>query len=290
MDQGFRYVQVYTGDTLEPVERRRRGIAIEPMTCPANAFRTGTDVIRLEPGGSWRGRWGISVREGSVMVEQAHVVVVGGGFAGLGCAHELAKHPHHARVTLIDRHDYHQFLPLLYQVATFAAGRRRRRGRPPRALRSITIRSRSMHGRRDRGRPGCTVGNLGDGRTIDGDYLVLAAGSQANFFGTPGAEHAFPLYSLDDARRLRARILELFEDADRDHSLVDKGALTFVVVGAGATGTEVAGALADLVHEVLPTRFPSLAPAQCSGHHRRRRQGRARAVLAQGARLRARRP
>ena len=53
------------------------------------------------------------------MVEQAHVVIVGGGFAGVGCAHELAKHPHHARVTLIDRHDYHQFLPLLYQVATF---------------------------------------------------------------------------------------------------------------------------------------------------------------------------
>ena len=53
------------------------------------------------------------------MVEQAHVVIVGGGFAGLGCAHELAKHPHHARVTLIDRHEYHQFLPLLYQVATF---------------------------------------------------------------------------------------------------------------------------------------------------------------------------
>ena len=65
MDEGFRYVQVYTGDTLDPVERRRHGVAIEPMTCPANAFRTGTDVIRLEPGGSWRGRWGISVKEGS---------------------------------------------------------------------------------------------------------------------------------------------------------------------------------------------------------------------------------
>ena len=64
---------------------------------------------------------------------------------------------------------------------------------------------------------------LDDGRTIDGDYLVLAAGSQANFFGTPGTEHAFPLYSLDDARLLRARILELFEDAERDHSLVDQG-------------------------------------------------------------------
>ena len=65
MEEGFRYVQVYTGDTLDPVERRRHGVAIEPMTCPANAFRTGTDVIRLEPGGSWRGRWGISVKEGS---------------------------------------------------------------------------------------------------------------------------------------------------------------------------------------------------------------------------------
>jgi galactose mutarotase-like enzyme len=60
MDEGFRYVQVYTGDTLEPPARRRRGIAVEPMTCPANAFRTGEDLIRLEPGTTWRGDWGIS--------------------------------------------------------------------------------------------------------------------------------------------------------------------------------------------------------------------------------------
>jgi aldose 1-epimerase len=60
MDEGFRYVQVYTGDTIEPVERRRRGIAIEPMTCPANAFRSGVDLIRLEPGATWRASWGIS--------------------------------------------------------------------------------------------------------------------------------------------------------------------------------------------------------------------------------------
>ena len=65
MDARFRYLQVYTGDTLEPEERRRQGIAIEPMTCPANAFRSGVDLIGLEPGGSWRGRWGISVEEGS---------------------------------------------------------------------------------------------------------------------------------------------------------------------------------------------------------------------------------
>jgi aldose 1-epimerase len=64
VDRGFRYLMVYTGDTLEPAARRRAGIAIEPMTCPPNALRTGIDLIDLEPGGSWRGRWGISVAEG----------------------------------------------------------------------------------------------------------------------------------------------------------------------------------------------------------------------------------
>jgi galactose mutarotase-like enzyme len=65
MDRRYRYVQIYTGDTLQPSDRRRRGIAIEPMTCPPNALRSGVDVIRLEPGGAWRGRWGISMEEGS---------------------------------------------------------------------------------------------------------------------------------------------------------------------------------------------------------------------------------
>jgi len=60
MDERFGYVQVYTGDTLEPADRRRRAIAIEPMTCPPNALRTGTDLIRLEPGGSWRADWGVN--------------------------------------------------------------------------------------------------------------------------------------------------------------------------------------------------------------------------------------
>jgi aldose 1-epimerase len=60
MDERFRYVQIYTGDTLEPVDRRRRGVAIEPMTCAANALRSGADVIRLDPGESWDGSWGIS--------------------------------------------------------------------------------------------------------------------------------------------------------------------------------------------------------------------------------------
>jgi NADH:ubiquinone reductase (H+-translocating) len=175
------------------------------------------------------------------MVEQAHVVVVGGGFGGLGCVHELAKHPHHARVTLIDRHDYHQFLPLLYQVATFELA-----GDDVGVDLSELVRRDDsvefVRGDVTAADPDTRSVTLDDGRTIDGDYLVLAGGSQANFFGTPGTDHVYPLYSLDDARRLRSRILELFEGAERDR-------------------TEVAGALADLIHEVLPSRFPSLAPA-----------------------------
>ena len=94
----------------------------------------------------------------------------------------------------------------------------------------------------------------------DGGFLILfeedssarsvAAGSRANFFNTPGAEqHAFPLYSLLDAERLRSRILQVFEDANREPSLLDEGALNFVIVGAGPTGVEMAGALADLIRD-----------------------------------------
>jgi len=89
---------------------------------------------------------------------------------------------------------------------------------------------------------------------------VLAAGSQANFFNTQGAEqHSFPLYSLEGAERLRSRVLSVFEDADRDPGLVEKGALNFVVIGGGPTGTELAGALADMINLTLPREYPDLA-------------------------------
>ena len=196
------------------------------------------------------------------MTEQAHVVIVGGGFAGIGCAHELAKHPHHARVTLIDRHDYHQFLPLLYQVATFQlAGRRRRGWAQPSCTSGATAVEVVAGARSTSADPAARAVTLDDGRTIEADYLVLAAGSQANFFGTPGVEHAFPLYSLDDARRLRARILAVVRGRRaRPARSIDAGGLTFVVVGAGATGTEVAGALADLIRDVMPSRFHEPRP------------------------------
>ena len=81
---------------------------------------------------------------------------------------------------------------------------------------------------------------LDDGRAIDGDYLVLAAGTK-NFFGTPGIDHVYPLYRSMTRGGSDRRILELFEGAERDRTEVERGALTFVVVGAGATGTESPG-------------------------------------------------
>ena len=185
-----------------------------------------------------------------------HVVVVGGGFGGLGCARELAKHD--VRVTLVDQHNYHQFQPLLYQVATAQLAtadiafdiRQGFRKHPNADVKMGTVVSAD---------PDARSVTLDDGKTIAGDYLVLAAGSQPNFFGTPGAEHAFPLYSLDDAQRLRSRIIAVFEDADKDPSLIDRGALTFVIVGAGATGTEIAGALSEMIRDVMPTEYHDLA-------------------------------
>jgi NADH dehydrogenase len=189
--------------------------------------------------------------------ETKHVVVVGGGFAGLGCARELAKHDH-IRTTLIDKHNYHQFQPLLYQVATAQLAatdiafdlRQGFRKHPNVDVKMAEVVSTD---------PDARSVTLDDGKTVAGDYLVLAAGSQPNFFGTPGSEHTFPLYSLDDAQRLRSRILAVFEDADKDPSLIERGALNFVIVGAGATGTEVAGSLSEMIRDVMPSEYHDLA-------------------------------
>jgi NADH dehydrogenase len=98
------------------------------------------------------------------------------------------------------------------------------------------------------------------GNEIAYDYLVLAGGSSVNYFNTPGAaEHAFPLYTLTDAVKLRNRIIEQFEAADREPALIKEGALNFVIVGAGPTGVETAGALADLFYNLLPHDYHQLA-------------------------------
>src|SRR5262245_59736957 len=191
---------------------------------------------------------------GSAMNEEKpSVVIVGGGFAGVGCAKELAKHDF--AVTLIDRNNYHQFQPLLYQVATAELSV----NDIARPLRAIFKKSPTVHVHRAEvtdvdptTRTVCTA----DGHTFTGDYLVLAAGSQPNFCGTPGAsEHAFPLYTVPDARALRTRLLSALEDVVANPARVEQGALNFVIVGAGPTGVETAGAMADAINKVIPHRY-----------------------------------
>jgi len=186
-----------------------------------------------------------------------HVVIVGGGFAGVNCAKKLAEHPE-VRITLIDKHNHQQFQPLLYQVAAgFLAP-----SNVAYSLRNMLVRHPNVEVQMDE----IVSADLNNravtgagGKTYHGDFLVLAAGSQANFFGTPGADkHSYPLYSLHDAELLRSRILAVLEAANRDQSLVDKGALNFVLVGAGPTGTEMAGTLGDMIHHALREEYPSL--------------------------------
>jgi NADH dehydrogenase len=194
---------------------------------------------------------------------ETHAVIVGGGFAGVACAKQLQDHPG-VRATLIDKNGFHQFQPLLYQVATAEltpADIAFDLDEMFQATETVTVRVAEVTAI-DPVQHSVTTGA---GDVIDGDILVLAAGAQPNFFHTPGAdEFAFPLYSLSDAERVRSRILQIFEDVAEHPHLIDSGALNFVVVGAGPTGVEIAGALAELVHDVMPHRYHDmdLSPAQ----------------------------
>ena len=191
------------------------------------------------------------------MSNAPHVIIVGAGFGGLGVAEQLAHVP--VEVTLIDQHDYHTFQPLLYQVATSLLNAEDV-GAPIRGLfrhqdnvtfHMVTVTRVDM--------PGHKI-QLSDGKHVSYDYLVLAGGATVNYFNTPGAaEHAFPLYTLMNAVKLRNRILERFEAADRDPTLIEEGALNFVIVGAGPTGVETAGALSDLFYNLLPRDYHQLA-------------------------------
>lgn len=185
------------------------------------------------------------------------VVVIGAGFGGLAVARGLDGAP--VDVTVVDRHNFHTFQPLLYQVATAGlnaadvayAVRGILRGTANACFRQGTVTAVDW----DAGE----IELDGGAGHLPFDHLVVAAGATANFFGIDGAaEHSRPLYTLDDAVALRNHVLRRFEAADADPSLIDDGALTFVVVGGGPTGVEVAGALAELFDVVIRRDFPTL--------------------------------
>jgi NADH dehydrogenase len=167
-----------------------------------------------------------------------------------------------ADVVLVDAHDYHTFQPLLYQVATdlletTAVGHPLRdlfHDQPNARVHQATVTGVDLAAKQV---------SFEEMAPIDYDYLVLALGAGVTFFGTEGAaEHSFPMYTLADAVRLRGHLLERWQAADRDPSLLEDGALNVVVVGGGATGIESAGALAELYRENFAGDYPDVKPEQ----------------------------
>lgn len=192
--------------------------------------------------------------------ELPHVIIIGCGFGGLEAARSLAGAP--VRITLLDRSNHHLFQPLLYQVATAGL-----------SAPSIAAPIRHML-RRQRN---CTVlmaevtgiakaarrVSLADGQQLTYDALIVASGATHSYFGRDEwAEHAPGLKTLADAFKLRARLLSAFERAETLASPAERQPwLNFVVIGAGPTGVEMAGTLAEIAHHTLRDEFRRIDPA-----------------------------
>jgi NADH:ubiquinone reductase (H+-translocating) len=184
------------------------------------------------------------------------VLILGGGFAGVGAAQALKDAD--AEVALVDRHDYHTFQPLLYQLATGLL-----------ETTAVGHSLRDLVGHEDN-----TTVKRGNVNAVDldarevrfddlppmtYDFLVFGLGAEVNFFGTEGApEHAFPMYTLPHAVNLKDHLLGRWDAADHDPSLVGDGALNVVVVGGGPTGVETAGAVAELYRSELVDDYPDV--------------------------------
>lgn len=183
-------------------------------------------------------------------------MIAGAGFAGLAAARRLAHAP--VDVLLLDRNNYHVFWPLLYQVGT-AALESSEIAYPIRSAVSDMPNVQFRMGALQELYPSRKV-LVADGRELHYDQLILALGSSAFFLDIPGAEeHAVPLKSLEDGLELRNQILSRFELAATEHDEERRRALlTFVIVGAGATGVEFAGALAELVRSLLRSDYREL--------------------------------
>ncbi len=192
------------------------------------------------------------------VTEMPHVVVVGGGFGGLSAASELAKEGF--RVTLLDRHPYNTFQPLLYQVATGGLNA----GDVTYSLRFFAARLKI------RFRCTTVVGvdhdarevECDDGVKIGYDYLIIATGITTNHFGIPGAaENTMSMYTRPDALKVRDTIFGAIEKIASASDLLT-GSFTVVIVGGGATGVEMAGQLAELRNHAIPMVYPELNPAR----------------------------
>ncbi|MFH1465701.1 MAG: NAD(P)/FAD-dependent oxidoreductase [Pseudomonadota bacterium] len=189
-----------------------------------------------------------------------HVLIVGAGFAGLYAARALARQP--VRVTVMDQRNHHLFQPLLYQLATAglqpsdiaAPTRQILRGMPNVTVlmgraRAVDLQARQVH--------------LSE-RSLGYDYLVVAAGATHDYFGHPEwARHAPGLKSIEDALEIQGRVLLAYEAAERETDPERRRAwLTFVVVGAGPTGVELAGALGEIAHRTLARDFKNFDPRE----------------------------
>jgi NADH dehydrogenase len=188
--------------------------------------------------------------------DRPRVLILGGGFAGVGAARSLKDAD--ADVVLVDQRDYHTFQPLLYQVATgrmepVEVGHALRdffHEQPNVAVHQATVTGLDVERREV---------EFAEMEPLRYDYLVLGLGATVNFFGTRGApEHAFPMYTLSDAMRLREHVVRAWEASDRDPSLIDDGALNVVVVGGGPTGVESVGALAELYRTNFSKDYPRI--------------------------------
>jgi NADH:ubiquinone reductase (H+-translocating) len=191
------------------------------------------------------------------MAERHQVVIVGAGFGGLQAIAHLKGAP--VEITLIDQRNHHLFQPLLYQVATAVLA--------PSEI-AWPIRS-LVRGRREIRTMLATVTGvdadarmvtLADGETVPYDTLILATGARHGYFGHDDWEPFAPgLKTIEDATRLRGRILLAFEAAEREPDPGKRARqLTFIIVGAGPTGVELAGTIADMAHDTLPPEFRTI--------------------------------
>lgn len=202
----------------------------------------------------------VRTTEGNKLLSTPHVVIIGGGFGGLEAAKALGKQE--VQVTVIDANNFHLFQPMLYQVAT-AGLSPADIATPIRALlepqqntavlmaevTGVDLQEQQV---------------LLDKQAIHYDYLIIATGATSNYFGHPQWQQLAPgMKTLDDALNVRRVVLSAFEAAERETDAEKQQALlTFVLVGGGPTGVELAGAIAELAHETLKGNFRHISPTK----------------------------